>query len=181
MTDEQKKLAEENMRLAYYVAKKYLKGEKHYEADELYSLALFGLCKAAKTFKIELGNTFATYASRCMHNEILMFLRRNKNAKLNLQFSTSLNIDNDGNELVIEDLISNLDHLKYDEVLDLLRAKDAIKILKPRELEILQQRYFFNQTQKIVADRLKLSQSYISRLEKRILKKLYAEDRREVS
>jgi RNA polymerase sporulation-specific sigma factor len=176
MTEEQRQLVEDNIRLAGYMAHKWKKrGTQNFEFDDIFSLFSYGLCKAAKTFDATKGAKFATYAGRCMENELKMAFRKKsrlggENSEINL--GTPINTDGDGNELILQDVISDNKHLEYDKVLDIMYAKEAMKILKPRDIVILQKKFYLNQKQKVIAESLNISQSYVSRIEKVILKRL---------
>jgi RNA polymerase sporulation-specific sigma factor len=189
MTEEQQKMVEDNINLARYMTNKWLKGGvRNFDYDEIFSMFSFALCKAARTFDPNKGAKFATYAGRCMENELKMAFRKRGNQSRNgtdIYLSEVLTEDNEGNPASLEGLLSNDDHLKYNEILDIMCAKDALGMLKDREIQIIISRYFHMKSQKIIADELKISQSYISRLEKKIIKKLkdFSEkpDRQEVS
>lgn len=150
--------------------------------EDLVSVGTIGLIKAVNTFKPDKKIKLATYASRCIENEILMYLRRNSKVKAEISFYEPLNIDWDGNELLLSDILGtdndevyNLIEDEVDKQLLLL----AMKKLNEREKEIVRLRFGLNgkkeKTQKEVADMLGISQSYISRLEKRIIKTLKKE------
>jgi RNA polymerase sporulation-specific sigma factor len=186
LTKEQSQIAEDNIRLAGYMTNKWVKkGIVHnISHDEIFSLFSFALCKAAATFKEDRGTKFATYAVRCMENELKMEFRKRsriggENSQMNLE--DPIHIDTEGNPLTLEDVFSNDDHLRYDRILDVMYAKEALKELKPREFMILQQKYFKGITQREIADKLDISQSYVSRLEKRIINKLSDWNREKVS
>lgn len=170
-------LIEHNLRLVIYVAKKY---ETDYATlEDLVSIGMLGLFKAIKTFKCDKNIKLATYASRCIDNEILMFLRKNQKRKNEVSFDEPLNSDNEGNELLLEDIIPS-DEMAVTEKIDKNNQKEvllkALDELTPREREIIAMRYGLDgmeeMTQKETAEKLGISQSYISRLEKKILKKL---------
>ena len=171
------KIIEHNLRLVVYVAKKYEVNTSYFE--DLVSIGCMGLIKAISTFDIEKNFKLATYASRCIENEILMYLRKTSKQKLEISIDEPLNIDYDGNELLLGDILSIPEETVIDEIADDEQRKimyKAIEELKPREKEIIKLRYGLDNgeemTQKDVADKLKISQSYISRLEKKIIKKL---------
>ena len=171
------KLIEHNLRLVVYVAKRF---ETHItNLEDLISIGTIGLVKAINTFKLDKNIKLATYASRCIENEILMYLRKKSKMKVEVSLDEPLKCDYDGNELLLIDILS----LNQNEVVDDLLIKEkermlheAIKKLRPREKLILSLRFGLNGydelTQKETADKLGISQSYISRLEKRIIKKL---------
>ena len=171
------KLIEHNLRLVVYVAKKY--ETNSFNLEDLISIGTLGLVKGVKTFKTDKNIKLATYASRCIENEILMFLRKKNRYKNEVSIDEPLNVDYDGNELLLSDVIGTDDYYikeDFDAEEDKCNVKDAILTLKKREQLILSLRYGLDNneemTQKDVADFLGISQSYISRLEKRILKKL---------
>lgn len=171
------KLIEHNLRLVVYVAKKYETNSSYLE--DLVSIGCLGLIKAITTFDIDKSFKLATYASRCIENEILMHLRKTSKQKLEISIDEPLNIDYDGNELLLADILSSADEDVINDICDEEQRKTmhkAISELKPREKEIIMMRYGLNNgiemTQKDVADKLNISQSYISRLEKKIIKKL---------
>ena len=170
------KLIEHNLRLVVYIAKRYETNPIFME--DLISIGSIGLIKAVNTFKRDKNIKLVTYASRCIENEILMFLRKKNRRKAEVSFDEPLNVDYDGNELLLSDIIGTDDDLvtkefeKNENRRELLKAMST---LKERERLTLQMRYGIDHeelTQKDIADRLGISQSYISRLEKRILAKL---------
>lgn len=171
------KLIEHNLRLVVYVAKKYEVNTSYLE--DLVSIGCLGLIKAISTFDINKNFKLATYASRCIENEILMHLRKTSKQKLEISIDEPLNVDYDGNELLLADILSIadenvIDDLSYDEQRKIMYAE--IDLLKPREKQIIKMRYGLDNgiemTQKDVADLLNISQSYISRIEKKIIRKL---------
>lgn len=171
------KLIEHNLRLVVFVARKY--ETNTYNLEDLISIGTLGLIKGIQTFKIDKNIKLATYASRCIENEILMFMRKKSRMKIEVSLDEPLNIDYDGNELLLQDILTTnenevQDNLDYNEKRRLMY--EAIILLKPKEKEIITLRYGLNtgeeMTQKEVADYLGISQSYISRLEKKIIKKL---------
>ena len=171
------KIIEHNLRLVVYVAKKYEVNTSYFE--DLVSIGCMGLIKAISTFDVDKNFKLATYASRCIENEILMHLRKTSKQKLEISIDEPLNIDYDGNELLLGDILAIPEETVIDEIADDEQKKimyKAIEELKPREKEIIKMRYGLDNgeemTQKDVADKLKISQSYISRLEKKIIKKL---------
>lgn len=170
-------LIEHNLRLVVYIAKRFENIKNNME--DLISIGTIGLIKAVNTFNGEKKIKLATYASRCIENEILMFLRRTSKLKAEVSFEEPLNKDWDGNELLLSDILgTEADvvnrNIEAETDRQLLRA--ALDRLGEREKEIMQMRFgmagFSEQTQKEVAERLGISQSYISRLEKRIIKRL---------
>lgn len=171
------KLIEHNLRLVVYVAKKYDVNSSYLE--DLVSIGCLGLIKAISTFDIDKNFKLATYASRCIENEILMHLRKTSKQRLEVSIDEPLNVDYDGNELLLADILSIQEDNVIDDLCDDEQRKimyQAIEQLKPREKEIIKLRYGLDNgeemTQKDVADKLNISQSYISRLEKKIIKKL---------
>ena len=171
------KLIEHNLRLVVYVAKKYETNIVNLE--DLISIGTIGLIKSISTFKQDKNIKLATYASRCIENEILMYLRKKSKMKAEISFDEPLNVDYDGNELLLSDIIAADDHYIVDEIESdekKVEMFEAINDLKDRERQILVLRFGLENgeemTQKDVAEFLGISQSYISRLEKRIIKKL---------
>ena len=169
-----------NLRLVVYIAKKFESPSANVE--DLISIGTIGLIKAVKTFRPERNIKLATYASRCIENEILMYLRKTSQLKNEISIDDPLNVDWDGNELLLSDILGSDQNavnvgLEDEVEQDLLRS--AVSRLAPREREIMQLRFGLNcsreHTQKEVADTLGISQSYISRLEKRILSRLKKE------
>jgi RNA polymerase sporulation-specific sigma factor len=173
-------LIERNLRLVVYIARKF--ENTGISVEDLISIGTIGLIKAVNTFDPAKKIKLATYASRCIENEILMYLRRNSKVKAEISFDEPLNVDWDGNELLLSDILGTDNDLIYhcieDEVeRDLL--KSAMSRLSNREKQIMELRFGLKgggeRTQKEVADILGISQSYISRLEKRIIKRLRRE------
>ena len=173
-------LIEHNLRLVVYIAKKF--ENTNICVDDLISIGTIGLIKAINTFKKDKQIKLATYASRCIENEILMYLRKNNSQKIIISFDEPLNVDWDGNELLLGDVLGTDDntvdsHLEDEAEKELLRS--AMENLGMREKQIMQLRYGLSgnqeKTQKEVAQMLGISQSYISRLEKRIIKRLKSE------
>ncbi len=174
------KLIVHNLRLVVYLARKF--ENTGVQTEDLISIGTIGLIKAVETFKPEKKIKLATYASRCIENEILMHLRRTTKLKLEVSFEEPLNVDWDGNELLLSDVLGTdpdvVSRDMEDEVeRDLLRK--ALDKLTERERDIIDLRFGLKngeaQTQKQVADAMGISQSYISRLEKRIMKRLKRE------
>ena len=172
-------LIEHNLRLVAHVVKKYQgTGE---DTDDLISIGTIGLIKAINTFNPVKNIKLATYASRCIENEILMYLRRNNKTKLEVSIDEPLNVDYDGNELLLSDVLGTEEDIIYrgieSEVEEQL-LREAIKKLSGRERTIVELRFGLGtkngeeMTQKEVADLLGISQSYISRLEKKIMVRL---------
>lgn len=174
--DARNTLIEHNLRLVVYIAKRYETNPIFME--DLISIGSIGLIKAVNTFKRDKNIKLVTYASRCIENEILMFLRKKSRRKVEVSFDEPLNIDYDGNELLLSDIMGTDDDIVTKEVERRENKREllqAMKCLKERERLILQMRYGIEHeelTQKDIAQRLGISQSYISRLEKRIIAKL---------
>ena len=173
------KLIEHNLRLVVFIAKKY--ESTGYDIEDLVSIGSIGLIKGINTYKIDKNIKLATYASRCIANEILMYVRKNKNRKGEISFEDALNYDAEGNELHLEDILGTDINIVSDEIInkfDKLKLKEEIDNLDERDKEIMIMRYgLFNTkeyTQKEVADILGISQSYISRIEKKVINKLKA-------
>ena len=181
----QKTLISHNLRLVVYLARKF--ENTGVGVEDLISIGTIGLIKGIRTFNPEKNIKLATYASRCIENEILMHLRRTNKLKLEVSFDEPLNVDWDGNELLLSDILGTDEDVIYRDLeteaeLGLLRK--AMKKLTDREREIIELRYGYNRktdkemTQKEVADLLGISQSYISRLEKKIMLRLRREIQR---
>lgn len=171
------KLIEHNLRLVVFLAKKY--DNTMYDLEDLVSIGTIGLIKGVKTYKLDKNIKLATYASRCIDNEILMFLRKNKKRKTEISFEDSINLDSEGNELHLEDVFGTEDNIvekEYERIVDKECLINEIENLSKRDKEILILRYGLNNkkeyTQKEVADMLGISQSYISRIEKKAIKRL---------
>jgi len=170
-------LIEHNLRLVVFLAKKY--ENTGFDIEDLVSIGSIGLIKGINTYKIDKNIKLATYASRCIANEILMFLRENKRKKVEMSLEETLNYDAEGNELRLEDILgTDIDVVpkELENIIDKEILKKEIDILDEREKEIMTLRYGLNNTmeytQKEVAEMLGISQSYISRIEKKIVKKL---------
>ncbi len=171
------KLIEHNLRLVVFLAKKY--ENTRVDLEDLVSIGTIGLIKGIKTFSKEKNIKLATYASRCIDNEILMYLRKNKKVRTEISFDESLSYDPDGNELRLEDILGtepdivtkNLEHETEKNL-----VMEEINKLNERDREIIVLRYGLlgkkELTQKEVADKLGISQSYISRIEKKVIKRL---------
>jgi len=176
-------LIERNLRLVVYIARKF--ENTGVGIEDLVSIGTIGLIKAVNTFDPKKKIKLATYASRCIENEILMHLRRNNKTKTEVSFDEPLNIDWDGNELLLSDVLGTENDIIYrsiEEEVDKKLLHAAMKKLNPREKKIMEFRFGLmdgtEKTQKEVADILGISQSYISRLEKRIIKRLRKEFRK---
>ena len=170
-------LIEHNLRLVVFLAKKY--ENTTYDIEDLVSIGSIGLIKGINTYKIDKNIKLATYASRCISNEILMFLRKNKRKKTEVSLEEALNYDSEGNELHLEDILGTDAELvpkEYERKVDKEILNEEIKSLSKRDREIMTLRYGLNNTleytQKEVAEMLGISQSYISRIEKKVVKKL---------
>lgn len=173
------KLIEHNLRLVVYIAKRYETNPVLME--DLISIGTIGLIKAVNTFKSDKNIKLVTYASRCIENEILMVLRKRSRRRIEVSFDEPLNVDYDGNELLLRDILGTSDDLVTQEFYaeeDKRELYKAMECLEENEKMILQMRYGLKQeekTQKDIAEILGISQSYISRLEKKILFKLKTE------
>jgi RNA polymerase sporulation-specific sigma factor len=178
-------LIERNLRLVVYIARKF--ENTGIGVEDLISIGTIGLIKAINTFNPSKNIKLATYASRCIENEILMFLRRNNRLKTEISIDEPLNIDWDGNELLLSDILgteNDLIHRSIEDEVDKELLGTAMKKLSVREKRIMELRFGLSngveKTQKEVADMLGISQSYISRLEKRIISRLKKEINRMV-
>ena len=179
--DAKKVLVERNLRLVVYIAKKF--ENTGIDIEDLISIGTIGLMKAINTFNTDKNIKLATYASRCIENEILMQLRRTTKIKSEVSIDEPLNKDGDGNELLLSDILGTDDNITSKEIedeVDKKLLKIAISKLTPREMYIMKLRFGIDndgneKTQKEVADMLGISQSYISRLEKKIMKKMRKE------
>lgn len=175
-------LIERNLRLVAYIVKKYQSATD--DMEDLLSIGTIGLIKAVVTFDSGKSVRLATYAARCIENEILMYLRRNSKTRMEVSIDEPLNVDWDGNELLLSDILGTDDDVisrKLEDEVEITLLGKAINKLSPREQTIIRLRFGLNnadgkeKTQKEVADLLGISQSYISRLEKRIMKRLKKE------
>jgi len=171
------KLIEHNLRLVVFLSKKY--ENTGLDLEDLVSIGTIGLIKGVNTYKLDKNIKLATYASRCIDNEILMFLRKNKKRRSEISFEDSLSYDSEGNELHLEDILGTEKDIVtkgIEEEHDKKVLYKEISKLKKRDKQIMILRYgLFNtkeMTQKDVADMLGISQSYISRIEKKVIKKL---------
>lgn len=176
------RLIEHNLRLVVYIAKKF--DNTGVGVEDLISIGTIGLIKSINTFNPEKNIKLATYASRCIENEILMYLRRNNKTRMEVSIDEPLNVDWDGNELLLSDVLGTEEDVIYKDIEDEVEKKllvKAIDKLNDRERMIIQMRFGLNNedgeemTQKEVADMLGISQSYISRLEKKIIRRLKKE------
>ena len=176
-----KVLIERNLRLVVYIAKKF--DNTGVLAEDLISIGTIGLIKAINTFKADKNIKLATCASRCIENEILMYLRKISRSKCEVSIDEPLNVDWDGNELLLSDILGTEEDVvsrNLEDEVEKRLLKKAIQVLSDREKMIIELRFGLNRdgkerTQKEVADCLGISQSYISRLEKKIMKRLRKE------
>lgn len=173
-------LIERNLRLVVYIARKF--ENTGIDVQDLVSIGSIGLIKAINTFRPDKNIKLATYASRCIENEILMYLRRNSKLKSEVSIDEPLNVDWDGNELLLSDILGTDDdvtHKKIEDEVEKELLNTAMQKLTSREKRIMDLRFGlsngYEKTQKEVADMLGISQSYISRLEKRIIGRLKKE------
>lgn len=171
------KLIEHNLRLVVFIAKKYETSLDNLE--DIVSIGTIGLIKGINTYKVDKNIRLATYASRCISNEILMYLRKNKKRISDISFEEALTYDAEGNELHLEDIVSEDDDITYKEYekqTDIEILKKYLDELNDRDKKIMIMRYgLYNTreyTQKEVAELLGISQSYISRIEKKVIKKM---------
>lgn len=171
------KLIEHNLRLVVYLAKRY--ENTKVDLEDLVSIGSIGLIKGINTYKRGKNIKLATYCSRCIDNEILMFLRKNKKTKTDISFEESLSFDGDGNELHLEDILgteSDIVTKPLEDAYDKKVLLEELNKLDKRDKEIIEMRYGLGGkdelTQKEVARKLNISQSYISRIEKKVIKKL---------
>lgn len=171
------KLIEHNIRLVVFLAKKY--ENTNIDLEDLVSIGSIGLIKGINTYRPDKNIKLATYASRCIDNEILMYLRKNKRRKTEISLEDSLSYDSEGNELRLEDILGTDDDIvtkRIEEETEKNLLHMEIKKLNPRDKQIMILRYGLyghkEMTQKEVADMLGISQSYISRIEKKVIKRL---------
>lgn len=181
-TEARSELIEHNLRLVVYIAKKF--DNTGIGVEDLISIGTIGLIKAINTFNPQKNIKLATYASRCIENEILMYLRRNSKTRMEVSIDEPLNVDWDGNELLLSDILGTDEDVIYRDIeteVEKSLLLKAIEKLSPRERTIVELRFGLagegapELTQKEVADLLEISQSYISRLEKKIMKRLRKE------
>ena len=178
--DARKELIEHNLRLVVYIARRF--ENTGVGIEDLISIGTIGLIKAVGTYRTDKNIKLATYASRCIENEILMYLRKTSSQKTELSFDEPLNTDWDGNELLLSDILGTDGDLVMRPIeadVDRQLLRQALEKLDERERTIITLRFGLGggdeQTQKEVADRMGISQSYISRLEKRIIQRLKKE------
>ena len=170
-------LIEHNLRLVVFLSKKYV--SPIYDLEDLVSIGTLGLIKGIMTYKPSKNIRLATYASRCITNEILMYIRKNKHRNIEISFEDALNYDGEGNSLRLEDIEGTSEEIVHEEIstkIDKEVLSKELSLLSERDKEIMIMRYgLFNTkeyTQKEVATKLGISQSYISRIEKKVIKKL---------
>lgn len=173
-------LIERNLRLVVFIARRF--ENTGVNLEDLISIGTIGLIKAIDTYRRDRNIKLATYASRCIENEILMHIRKISNQKTEVSLDEPINMDYDGNELLLSDILGTDEDMilrPMEDAVDLLLLRQAVKALPPREREIVQMRFgldgYKELTQKEVAQKMGISQSYISRLEKRIMLKLRKE------
>lgn len=179
-------LIERNLRLVVFIAKRFENTGIHIE--DLISIGTIGLIKGINTYRRDKNIKLATYASRCVENEILMYIRKISNQKNEVSLDEPINLDYDGNELLLSDILGTDEDMilrPMEDDVDLYLLRKAVEQLPQREREIVTMRFGLNHqkelTQKEVAEKLEISQSYISRLEKRIMQKLRKEILRQTS
>ena len=168
-TEARNKLIEHNLRLVAHIAKKY---ENTFEdKDDILSIGIIGLIKGVDSFNVKANNKLATYAAKCIENEILMHLRSNKNKRNYTWLSTPIGIDKDGNEIELMDVVKDPGKLVDEQMVEdetYHKLHEAIKLLNPRELDIISRRYGLfgkpTETQKDIAKNMKISRSYVSRI-----------------
>lgn len=175
--DARNKLIEHNLRLVVFLAKKY--ENTGFDIEDLVSIGSIGLIKGINTYKVDKNIKLATYVSRCISNEILMFLRKNKRKKMEISLEETLNYDAEGNTLSLEDVLGTDEDLvasDYEKKIDMMFLQQELNNLTEREKLIMTLRYGLNNTdeytQKEVANMLGISQSYISRIEKKVIGKI---------
>jgi len=173
-------LIEHNLRLVVFIARRF--ENTGINLEDLISIGTIGLIKGVNTYRRDRNIKLATYASRCIENEILMFIRKTSNQKTEISLDEPINMDCDGNELVLSDILGTDENVvtgQLEEAVDLQLLRQAVSQLPQREREIVNMRFglggFQERTQKEVAEQMGISQSYISRLEKKIMQKLRKE------
>ena len=178
--DAKQRLIEHNLRLVVFIARRFENTGIHLE--DLISIGTIGLIKGVNTYRRDKNIKLATYASRCIENEILMYIRKTANQKAEISLDEPINMDCEGNELVLSDILGTDEDVvtgRLEDAVDLQLLRQALKNLPPREQEIIQMRFglggYQERTQKEVALEMGISQSYISRLEKKIMAKLKKE------
>lgn len=180
------RLIEHNLRLVVYIARRF--ENTGVNLEDLISIGTIGLIKGISTYRRDKNIKLATYASRCIENEILMYIRKIANQKAEVSLDEPINMDYDGNELLLSDILGTDENVvtgRLDDDVDLCVLRQALSLLSDREREIIDLRFGLNGrqelTQKEVAQKLGISQSYISRLEKRIMARLKKEMLRQTS
>ncbi len=180
------KLIEHNLRLVVFISRRFENTGIHLE--DLISIGTIGLIKAINTYRLDKNIKLATYASRCIENEILMYIRKTSNQKAEVSLDEPINMDYDGNELLLSDILGTDENIvtgALEEDVDIQILRQALSELPERERQIVQMRYglggYQELTQKEVAQKMGISQSYISRLEKRIMQRLKKELIRQTS
>ena len=181
-TKARNKLIEHNLRLVVFLAKKY--ENTNTDLEDLVSIGTIGLIKAVNTYRLDKNIKLATYASRCIDNEILMYLRKTKRKKTEVSFEDSLSYDSEGNELHLEDILGTPDDIvtrPLEEEIEKKILYQELEKLNDRDKEIMIMRYGLfgkkEMTQKEVAETLGISQSYISRIEKKVIGRLKLQNR----
>ena len=167
------KLIEHNLRLVVFIAKKF--ENKLETLEDLVSIGSIGLIKGINTYKIDKNIRLATYASRCISNEILMYLRKNKKRLGDVSFEEALSFDSEGNELHLEDIIGtgeDITYKEYEKKVDISLLKEHLEVLDDRDKQIILLRYYKQKTQTEISKILGISQVQVSRIEKKILKGL---------
>ena len=184
--DAKQLLIERNLRLVVFIAKRF--ENTGINLEDLISIGTIGLIKAISTYRMDKNIKLATYASRCVENEILMYIRKTSSQKAEVSLDEPINMDYDGNELLLSDILGTDEDMilrPMEDEVDLHILRQAVKELPPREREIIQMRFGLNGckelTQKDVAEIMGISQTYISRLEKRIMLRLRRELLRQTS
>ena len=184
--DAKQVLIEHNLRLVVFIARRF--ESTGINLEDLISIGTIGLIKGVNTYRRDKNIKLATYASRCIENEILMHIRKTSNQKAEVSLDEPINMDGEGNELVLSDILGTDDNIvtgRLEEDVDLQLLRQALKDLPHREREIVNMRFglggYQERTQKEVAQQMGISQSYISRLEKRIMQKLRKEIIRQTS
>lgn len=173
LTDEQRKLVEDNLNLARYLTMKWLtRGIYNFDYDELMSIFGFALCKAGLSFDTSRGSKFSTFSVKCMQNELKMQFRKNTTQIESLEDEFVVNENNAGDEYDIRDYLTKSYPIETDMVIDRIFMEEAFQILNRKEVDVLNLRYFQFLRQEEISKILKISRSYVSRVEKRAIKKL---------
>lgn len=169
-------LAERNLRLVFYLARKFQ--NTGIEEEEIFGVGTIGLLKAVNSFNPDKKVKFATYASRCIENEILMTIRKNKKHRLNVSLQEPITEDYEGHKMTIEDTLSDVDDYSW---IDLDFLSHLLTTLSERELYIIKSRFLGEFNQRQISEKMGISQSYISRLEKHIIGKLRKESTKKMA